>query len=106
MLETFVVAELAKQASWSESGVALYHFRSAAGREVDIVLEGSGGRVAGVEVKASSAVSASDFAGLAALAETAGRKFVRGVLLYDGDALVPFGERLVAAPVSALWEGG
>ncbi|MGH8676358.1 MAG: ATP-binding protein [Burkholderiales bacterium] len=106
LLETFVVAELAKQASWSESGVALYHFRSAAGREVDIVVEGPGGRVAGVEVKASSAVSASDFAGLEALAATAGKKFVRGVLLHDGEALVPFGERMVAAPVSALWEGG
>jgi hypothetical protein len=25
-------------------------------------------------------------------------------LLYDGDAVVPFGERMVAAPVQALWE--
>ena len=104
LLESFVVGELVKQASWAEASIALYHFRTAAGREVDIVLEGAGGRVAGVEVKASSAVSASDFAGLEALAETAGKKFARGVLLYDGDSVVPFGERMLAAPVQALWE--
>jgi hypothetical protein len=26
------------------------------------------------------------------------KKCARGVLLYDGDAVVPFGERMVAAP--------
>jgi len=69
-----------------------------------VVLEGPGGRIAGVEVKASATVSASDFSGLHALAEIAGRKFACGVLLHDGDAAVPFGERMIAAPVSALWE--
>ncbi len=80
------------------------HFRTSTGREVDVVLEGPGGKVAGVEVKASAVVSASDFAGLHALAEAAGKKFARGILLYDGDAAVPFGERMIAAPVGALWE--
>ncbi len=104
LLETFVVMELRKQASWAEARVALYHFRTAAGREVDVVLEGPGGRIAGVEVKASATVGAADFAGLEALAEAAGKKFARGVLLYDGDAVVPFGGRMTAAPLSVLWE--
>lgn len=104
LLETFVVGELTRQASWASGRTQLFHFRTSAGREVDVVLEGPGGRIAGVEVKASAAVSASDFTGLHALAEAAGRKFARGVLLYDGDAAVPFGERMIAAPVSALWE--
>lgn len=104
LLESFVVAELSKQASWSQVRPALYHFRTAAGREVDVVLEGSGGRVVGIEIKASASVSQSDFAGLRALAEEAAGKFVRGVLLYGGDTVLPFGEGLVAAPVSMLWE--
>ena len=71
---------------------------------MDVVLEASGSRVVGVEVKASASVNESDFAGLRTLAEEAGKKFVRGVLLYGGDTVLPFGDGFVAAPVSALWE--
>ena len=39
------------------------------------------------------------------LEETAGEKFGAGVLLYDGEAIVRFGERLFAVPVSQLWTG-
>ncbi|MBI2297032.1 MAG: ATP-binding protein, partial [Betaproteobacteria bacterium] len=77
LLETFVVGELTRQASWTPGRTHLFHFRTSTGREVDVVLEGPGGKVAGVEVKASAVVSASDFAGLHALAEAAGRKFAR-----------------------------
>lgn len=52
---------------------------------------------------ADTAVNGSDFAGLHALREAAGRKFIRGTVLYDGDAALPFGEDLFAAPISALW---
>ncbi len=104
LLETFVVAELSKQASWSLVRPSLYHFRSAAGREVDVVLEAGGGRVVGVEVKASASVNENDFAGLRTLAAEAGKKFVRGVLLYGGDTVLPFGDGLIAVPISALWE--
>jgi hypothetical protein len=34
--------------------------------------------------------------------EAAGDRFVRGVVLYLGDGILPFGERLLAAPVTAL----
>ncbi len=37
----------------------------------------------------------------AALTDPAG--FLRGLVLYDGDRTVPFGERMAAVPVSALW---
>lgn len=103
LLETFVVMELHKQSAWSEAKPALYHFRTVSGREVDIVMEGPGNRVVGVEVKSSTAVNGSDFAGLHALREAAGRKFIRGIVLYDGDAALPFGEDLFAVPISALW---
>jgi len=41
-----------------------------------------------------------------ALAERAGDRFVRGVLLYAGDARVPFAANLHAMPISALWSSG
>jgi len=103
LLETFVVMELRKQAAWNETRVRFHHFRTAAGREVDIVLEDPRGHVVGVEVKASANVQAKDFAGLETLAEAAGRQFRNGVVLYTGDTVVPFGKRFWALPVSALW---
>ena len=104
LLETFVFQELRRQASWQESPIAFYHFRDKDGVEVDIVLEGSGQRVAGVEVKASATVTAGDFRGLRKLKESAGQRFAAGVVLYDGEVTAPFGDRLFAVPISSLWE--
>lgn len=104
LLETFVVQELRRQLGWSRTSAGLYHFRTAAGREVDAVLEGPGQQIAGVEVKASASVAARDFDGLRALAEAAGKKFVRGVVLYLGEHDLAFSDTLRAVPLSALWE--
>ncbi len=60
---------------------SLFHFRTHAGREVDLVLEDARGRVVGIEVKSAASASTSDFDGLRALAETARTAFVQGVLL-------------------------
>ncbi|MBI2156214.1 MAG: ATP-binding protein [Candidatus Rokubacteria bacterium] len=103
LLETFVAAELRKQAGWSRTRPALHHFRTTEGREVDIVLEARTGRLVGIEVTASATPGAADFKSLALLAEVAGKRFHRGILLYTGTQAVPFGENLFALPVSALW---
>lgn len=104
LLETFVFQELRRQASWQEEPVAFHHFRDKDGVEVDIVLESGGQRVAGVEVKAAATVTAADFRGLRKLRESAGKRFAAGVVLYDGEAAVPFGDRLFALPIRSLWE--
>jgi hypothetical protein len=59
--------------------------------------------VVGVEVKASATVTAADFKGLKQLQEACGDKFACGLVLYDHDKTVPFGERLFATPLSVLW---
>jgi hypothetical protein len=61
--------------------------------------------IAGIEVKASATVKAGDFGGLRALAEACGDRFTFGVVLYDSADIVPFGDRLAAAPLSTLWSG-
>ncbi|MHB1325892.1 MAG: ATP-binding protein [Thermoleophilia bacterium] len=103
LLEAFIVMELRKQLGWNEAKYRMYHYRSSNGREVDILLEDQRGHVVGIEVKASASVGKKDFAGLESLAEIAGRKFVRGVVLYMGDVTLPFDNRLSAMPISALW---
>ena len=106
MLENFVVMELQKQCAWSRTQPQLFHFRTPPGFEVDIVMENPAGQLVGIEVKASSTVKSDDFRGLRVLAEMAGDRFKRGVVLYTGSETVPFGNHLVAMPVSALWSLG
>jgi predicted AAA+ superfamily ATPase len=104
LLETFVLAEVSKLASWSDERVEFWHFRDRYGNEVDIVIEDSRGHLVGIEVKAAATVTQADFSGLRKLAEASGKRFTMGVVLYDHDTIVPFGERLYAAPISSLWK--
>jgi predicted AAA+ superfamily ATPase len=105
VLESFVVSEIDRQSTWSELPVRLMHYRTHVGRGVDLVLEDDRGRIVGIEVKASASPAASDFKGLRSLADAAGERFHRGVLLCLSDAAVPFGPRLQTLPVSVLWDG-
>jgi hypothetical protein len=41
--------------------------------------------------------------GLRTLTEACKDKFAFGVVLYDSGDLVPFGDKLAAAPLSCLW---
>ena len=104
LLETFVFQELRRQASGHDAEVCFHHFRDKDGYEVDVVLERDGRHVAGVEVKAASTVTAADFRGLRKLAAASGRRFVAGVVLYDGETSASFGDGLYAVPIRALWE--
>ncbi|MBN9079380.1 MAG: ATP-binding protein [Rhizobiales bacterium] len=103
LLESFVVSELLKLASWSERRVSFSHYRTKDQDEVDVVIEDRRGRVIGIEVKASATVRSQDFRGLRQLQEAVGDRFVRGLVLHDHDRVTPFGEKLQAAPLSILW---
>lgn len=105
ILENFVVMEFRKQLSWSRMRAQLFHFRTHLQEEVDLVMEAPNGEVVGIEVKASASVGGGDFKGLRILAGQLGRQFRRGVLLYAGSEVIPFGENLHAVPVSSVWAG-
>ncbi len=104
LLETFVFQELRRQASWHEEDIRFHHFRDRDDFEVDIVMEGSGQRLAGVEVKSSATITPGDFRGLRKLKDTARDRFAAGVVLYDGEAVAGFGENMFAVPIRLLWE--
>jgi len=103
-VENFVASELRKLLSFSDMRADLFHFRTADGKEVDFVLERPDGSVAGIEVKASKRVVSSDFKGMEALRALTKDDFVCGVVLYPGEEVVPFGEKFLAVPFSALWQ--
>jgi len=104
LLETFVFQELRRQASGREDVLNFYHFRDKDGAEVDIVLEMSGQQVAGIEIKAAATVTASDFRGLRKLRQASGKRFSAGVVLYDGETAMPFGDNLYAVPIRRILE--
>jgi uncharacterized protein len=103
LLETFIISEIRKQLTWAEPRVSMHHFRDRDGSEVDIVLEHPDGRIVGIEVKATSTPRAEDFRGLRYLAERLGDRFTLGILLSAAPDAMPFGPRLAALPVDALW---
>ena len=103
LLECFVYSELIKATSASTNQTNILHFRENSGREVDFVLERSSGEIVGIEVKASATVHPMDFHGLRKLAETADRRFVCGIVLYDGDQIEEFAPDLYAMPFKVLW---
>lgn len=103
LLETFVFGEILKLASGGETRFKFSHFRDKQQNEVDIVIEDRRGRIVGIEIKAAASVSNSDFSGLRILADACGERFVSGIVLYDHQKVIPFGERLSAVPISALW---
>ncbi len=105
LLESFVAMELVKQATWSRTQPRLHHYRSHARHEVDIVLEEPGGAIVAIEVKSSATVTGADLRGLNHLAGIAAERFARGVILYAGDQVVPFGNSIVALPLASLWAG-
>jgi predicted AAA+ superfamily ATPase len=102
VLETFIFAEVMKQTTWSEEGYTLHHYRDKDQDEVDIVVEDEHGALVGVEVKASATVHASDFKGMKKLLDICGDDLKLGIVMYDGTKVVPFGDRLFAAPISCL----
>lgn len=103
LLEAFVFSEVLKQGTWLDEACTLSHYRDKDQDEVDIVIENETAGLVGIEVKAAATVNARDFKGLRKLADATGGALRLGLVLYDGEHTVPFGERLFAAPVSCVW---
>jgi predicted AAA+ superfamily ATPase len=103
LIENFVLGELARQLTWAQEPVSLFHYRDRDRHEVDAVLERASGEVVGIEVKAAETVRADDFRGLRRLADQIGDRFQAGYVLYAGADVLRFGPRMRAAPMSALW---
>jgi hypothetical protein len=104
LLDTFVVAQLRAELPACASNPRLYHLRQEEGRhELDLLGELGGGRIIGVEVKASSAPDREDAKHLAWVRDRIGDRFVAGVVLHTGPGFYELRDRIVAAPICTLW---
>jgi predicted AAA+ superfamily ATPase len=103
LLENFVLGELGRQLTWSETDARLFHYRDRDRNEVDAILEDSAGRIIGIEVKAAETVRTGDFRTLRILRDRLGDRFIAGFVVHGGDQRLNFGDRLACLPISAVW---
>jgi predicted AAA+ superfamily ATPase len=100
LLENFAIGEVARQLTWAEEPVQLFHYRDRDQVEVDMVLEHADGTVVGIEVKSAETVRGEDFRGLRHLATRLGDRFRAGIVR---EQQLSFGDWLIALPMAALW---
>lgn len=102
LVETSVVNDLRVQAATHDDPIRLHHVREDR-HEVDLVVERGDGRLLGIEVKLSSNPGRRDVSGLLRLRESAGSRWLGGIVL----ARVPTGvlrdDGIVVAPLEAVW---
>lgn len=103
LLETFVLAQLTAQASWTDPDLRFWHYRDKDQVEVDFVIT-RGRKTWGVEVKATATPTQTDISGLRRLAAQCGDDFVGGIMIHAGAHLVSLGDpRFLAVPLAKLW---
>ena len=104
LLENFCLMELKKQSTWHHIKPDIYHYRTQAGSEVDIVLEGPNNSIVGIEVKASTTIKKTDLSGIKSLQAASDNKFVKGIILYTGTQPIYIDTNIYALPINSLWE--
>lgn len=103
LLENFVLGEICKQLTWSNTSARLFHYRDRDQYEVDGIIENNAGEIIGIEVKSAETVRSDDFRGLRLLQRRLGDRMRAGFVLYCGSESLSFGDGLTCLPISALW---
>jgi predicted AAA+ superfamily ATPase len=101
LLENLVVAQLLAWREVEFPRPRLCYWRTAAGAEVDFVIESRHGLLP-IEVKASARARVGDVRSLDLFLQEYAREARVGLLLYGGKEVIPLTPRIVAAPVDAV----
>lgn len=101
LMENLVVAELFKTSLHRGDEPAMYFWRTAAGSEVDLIIETQAGLVP-IEVKASSTARPEMAKGIQAFRRDFGDRAARGFVIYPGSSTLPLGDGVLALPIAAL----
>ena len=104
MIDTFATAQHRPEVALATRR-RLYHLRTKNGREeVDLMVEMGDGKILAIEFKASAAASSADAKHLAWLRNSLGSRFLAGAVMHTGPSAFSLGDRLLALPISAIWE--
>jgi len=104
IIDTFVAAQILPLVALSHPRIDAFHLRDSNGHhEIDLLLEGPGGTVVGIEIKAANAVKPQAARHLEWLRDSLGQSFKRGVIFHTGDSTYPLGDRIWAMPIASIW---
>ena len=102
MFETRVVQDIFGQFVQLDTPPLAYHWRSAGGAEVDLVLERDG-RLYPIEIKCKTRLSGHDTRGLRAFRDTYPRQDIAmGLIIYAGDTCYRVNQNTIALPWDAV----
>ena len=103
LLESFVVNELIRQATWTAGIAGIGHWRVQDGDEVDLIVEKDDGGIVGIEIKAGSRVPIKEIAPMRNLRKKMGDNFIAGVVFHLGTTNYTVEDRIHVMPVDRLW---
>ncbi len=101
LMENLVVAELFKISLHRGDEPAMYFWRTAAGSEVDLIIETQGGLVP-IEIKASSTARPDMAKEINAFRRDFGDRAANGFVIHPGRSVLPLGGGALALPLAAL----
>lgn len=103
LFESFVVNQIKGVLSSLSQSVSLYHWRTHAGAEVDMVID-KDGYLYPIEVKFKSVLKKEDARGIKAFFDTYPQgKVKKGVIIYPGDRCFTLDESIIAVPCHGLF---
>ncbi len=102
VMETAVLAELAKDQIAVGREPRIYFWRTSAGSEVDFLVEAEDAQLLPIEVRASSTPRPDMAASLRVLAQDLGGRVASGYVVHAGDVVLPLGDGITAVPFGAL----
>ena len=100
LYETFVFSELLKHINYSQSVVEFFYYRTQDKKEIDFIVKKQN-KILAIEVKSSYSVNQSDFKHIIDFQNRSSYDVI-GLIMYHGDKMVGFGDKLYALPLSSL----
>jgi len=101
LFESWAVCWLSRLSSQMSISPTFYHWRTAGGAEVDVVLERDG-YLYPIEIKCKTTLSGHDAASLRAFRDTYGEIVKRGVIIYAGRECQMVSDTAIAIPWTAI----
>lgn len=105
IMETFAYNELMAQVEAAQEIYQLYQYRDREKREIDFLIESEARTLLAIEVKSGMTVKRADFKHIKWFKDNLAKgRAVMGIVLYNGEAVIPFGENTWAVPFDCLWQ--
>lgn len=101
LFENLVIADLYKTSLHRGEEPGMYFWRTAAGSEVDLIIETQSGLIP-IEIKASATVRPDMARAILAFRDDFGARATTGYVIHPGSTILPLGDGTLALPLAAL----